>query len=58
MTYVSLALMPERPSRLWSLLDILLTVSSLAVPALIGARLTKSRDVSAAGPVSLKNGVV
>ena len=43
-TYASIALMPERASPAWALLDLLLTVSSLAVPALIGERLGVARN--------------
>ncbi len=32
-TYISMAVMPDHPSRLWSAMDILLTVSSLWIPA-------------------------
>jgi hypothetical protein len=37
-TYVSVALMPAHPSRLWNALDMLLTVSSLVIPARLHAR--------------------
>ena len=40
-TYISAALMPTHPSRLWNAMDMLLTVSSLAIPAALHARFTQ-----------------
>lgn len=40
-TYVSVALMPTHPSQLWNAMDMLLTVSSLAIPAKLHARFTQ-----------------
>ena len=41
MTYVSIALMPVQPSRLWCVINILLTLSSLTIPATLHAWLTQ-----------------
>jgi hypothetical protein len=43
-TYVSIALMPEQPSPFWILVDILLTTSSLTLPALVHSKLALLRS--------------
>jgi hypothetical protein len=46
-TYVALAFMPSLPSRAWSLFAMLLSVSSLSVPALLHRRLAGPAATSA-----------
>ena len=45
-TYVSISLMPDQTGRGWAILDMLLTISSLAIPVLAGERLRRDREVS------------
>jgi hypothetical protein len=52
MTYVSMALMPAHPSRLWRALDMLFTVSSLAIPARLHAWATQRGTVGPTRPLS------
>jgi len=47
-TYISIALMPAHPSRMWGLLDMLLTLSSLAIPVALLAQVQRRRQAESA----------
>ena len=45
-TYTSIALLPEPATRTWRLMDLLLTTSSLAVPAFLSERIKQTKRVN------------